>query len=90
MQRERQGSDFLSISGWLATASVVKPDCSQYTFCVHHFQVLKSKGVLTGIKTDKGLAPIAGSPKETTTRGMDTLLERSKGYYKQGARFAKW
>ncbi|CAM9443449.1 unnamed protein product, partial [Hapterophycus canaliculatus] len=53
-------------------------------------QVLKSKGVLTGIKTDKGLAPISGSPRETTTRGMDTLLERSKGYYQQGARFAKW
>lgn len=55
-----------------------------------HAQVLKSKGVLTGVKTDKGLAPIPGSPRETTTRGMDTLLERSKGYYQQGARFAKW
>lgn len=53
-------------------------------------QVLKDKGVLAGIKTDKGLAPIPGSPRETTTRGMDTLLERSKGYYQQGARFAKW
>lgn len=53
-------------------------------------QVLKSKGVLTGVKTDKGLVPIPGSPRETTTRGMDTLLERSKGYYRQGARFAKW
>eukprot|EP00904_Undaria_pinnatifida_P009402 jgi/Undpi1/5592/HiC_scaffold_2.g00868.m1 len=53
-------------------------------------KVLQDKRVLTGVKTDKGLAPIAGSPRETTTRGMDTLLERSKGYYAQGARFAKW
>lgn len=53
-------------------------------------KVLKDKGVLTGVKTDKGLAPIPGSSRETTTRGMDTLLERSKGYYARGARFAKW
>lgn len=53
-------------------------------------KVLTSKGVLTGVKTDKGLAPIPESPRETTTRGMETLLERSKGYYEQGARFAKW
>lgn len=53
-------------------------------------QVLNGKGVLAGVKTDKGLSPIAESPRETTTRGMETLLERSKGYYQQGARFAKW
>lgn len=53
-------------------------------------QVLSEKGVLVGVKTDKGLEPIEASPRETTTRGMDTLLERSKAYYAQGARFAKW
>ena len=52
--------------------------------------MLKDKGVLTGVKTDKGLAPIPDSPRETTTRGMETLMERSRGYYEQGARFAKW
>lgn len=53
-------------------------------------EVLRKKGILTGVKTDKGLEPIKGSPRETTTRGMETLLERSKGYYDRGARFAKW
>lgn len=52
--------------------------------------LLHRKGVLPGVKTDRGLEPIPGSPRETTTKGMDTLLERSKAYYAQGARFAKW
>lgn len=53
-------------------------------------EVLKGKGVLPGVKTDKGLEPIPESPRETTTKGLETLLERSKEYYEQGARFAKW
>jgi len=53
-------------------------------------QVLASKGVLPGVKTDKGLDPLNDSPRETQTKGMDTLLERSRKYVKQGAKFAKW
>ncbi|CAM9294175.1 unnamed protein product [Sphacelaria rigidula] len=53
-------------------------------------KLLRDKGVLPGVKTDKGLDPIPSSPRETTTKGMDTLLERSKRYFEQGARFAKW
>ncbi|CAM9798747.1 unnamed protein product [Ascophyllum nodosum] len=45
---------------------------------------------MPGVKTDKGLEPIPESPRESTTRGLDTLLDRSRSYYEQGARFAKW
>ncbi|CAM9316515.1 unnamed protein product [Ectocarpus sp. 6 AP-2014] len=79
------------IGEWLAGAILFEETLGQANSDGVAFpQVLKDKGVLTGVKTDKGLAPIPGSPRETTTRGMDTLLARSKGYYQQGARFAKW
>lgn len=42
-------------------------------------------------QVDTGLEPLGEfSPRETHTKGMDDLLERCKGYYDQGARFAKW
>ncbi|CAM9501554.1 unnamed protein product [Pylaiella littoralis] len=79
------------IGQWLAGAILFEETLGQANSDGVAFpQVLEDKGVLTGVKTDKGLAPIPGSPRETTTRGIDTLLERSKGYYQQGARFAKW
>jgi len=52
--------------------------------------LLKSKGVIPGIKVDKGVKPLAGCPNETTTEGLDGLRERLKKYYALGARFAKW
>jgi len=51
---------------------------------------LKKKGVIPGIKVDKGTKPLAGSPGETTTEGLDGLRERLQEYYQLGARFAKW
>lgn len=53
-------------------------------------QVLQDKGILPGIKVDLGLEPIEGSPGETTTKGLGTLLERCEKYARDGARFAKW
>jgi fructose-bisphosphate aldolase class I len=54
-------------------------------------EVLKSRGVVPGIKVDKGtIALPRTSPEETTTQGLDGLLERSKQYYERGARFSKW
>ena len=52
--------------------------------------LLRDKGVVVGIKTDKGVTPIPGTHGETATQGLDGLLERSKKYYELGARFAKW
>lgn len=53
-------------------------------------EVLKSKGIIPGIKVDKGVKPLAGTNGETVTQGIDDLDVRCKKYYAQGARFAKW
>lgn len=53
-------------------------------------ELLRSKGVIPGIKVDKGTKPLAGCPDETTTEGLDGLRERLQEYYNLGARFAKW
>lgn len=50
--------------------------------------LLKVQNILIGIKVDKGTAALPFG--ETTTTGLDGLLERCQGYYKLGARFAKW
>ncbi len=46
--------------------------------------------IVPGIKVDKGKIPLALSPGDLITQGLDGLAERLKGYKKQGARFAKW
>jgi len=53
-------------------------------------EVLKSKGIIPGIKVDKGVKPLAGTNGETVTQGIDDLDTRCAKYYAQGARFAKW
>jgi len=53
-------------------------------------QLLKSKGIIPGIKVDKGVKQLPNSKGETYTEGMDGLRERLKEYYGLGARFAKW
>ncbi|KAL8574240.1 hypothetical protein ACOMHN_065783 [Nucella lapillus] len=52
--------------------------------------ILKEKGIIPGIKVDKGVVPLAGSCNECTTQGLDGLGERCAEYKKQGAQFAKW
>ena len=39
---------------------------------------------------DLGAKPLTNFPGETITEGLDGLRERLAGYYKQGAKFAKW
>uniref|UniRef100_A0A8C3NAE9 Fructose-bisphosphate aldolase n=1 Tax=Geospiza parvula TaxID=87175 RepID=A0A8C3NAE9_GEOPR len=53
-------------------------------------QVIRDKGALVGIKVDKGVVPLAGTNGETTTQGLDGLMERCAQYKKDGADFAKW
>jgi fructose-bisphosphate aldolase class I len=52
--------------------------------------LLKSQGVIPGIKVDKGLVVLPGTNDESATTGLDGLGERCKKYYEAGARFAKW
>jgi fructose-bisphosphate aldolase class I len=52
--------------------------------------LLSSKGVIPGIKVDKGAKPLANAPGETITEGLDGLRGRLEEYRGLGARFAKW
>ena len=52
--------------------------------------ILEAKGILPGIKVDKGAKSMAGFPMETVTEGLDGLRERLIEYAKLGARFTKW
>lgn len=53
-------------------------------------QVLSQAGIIPGIKLDAGAKPLAKSPGELVTEGLDGLRDRIAEYYKLGARFAKW
>ncbi len=53
-------------------------------------KLLESKGIIPGIKVDKGAKPLPLAQEETITEGLDGLRERLKEYYDLGARFAKW
>ena len=50
---------------------------------------LKDKGIIPGIKVDKGLVNFENSD-EKYTQGLDDLPQRLAEYYQMGARFAKW
>jgi len=52
--------------------------------------IIKSAGAIPGIKLDAGAKPLALSPKETVTEGLDGLRDRIKEYVGLGAQFAKW
>jgi fructose-bisphosphate aldolase class I len=53
-------------------------------------KLLESKGIIPGIKVDKGAKPLALTDGETITEGLDGLRERLEEYRELGARFAKW
>jgi len=51
---------------------------------------LSRRGILPGIKVDKGTVGLPGAPGDLITQGLDGLGERLKAYKEKGARFAKW
>jgi len=53
-------------------------------------ELLRQRGITPGIKVDKGAKPLAGSPAEKVTEGLDGLRERLGEYRDMGARFTKW
>ena len=51
---------------------------------------LAAKGIVAGIKVDRGTEPMPGSTTETFTQGLDGLRARLAEYAHLGARFTKW
>jgi fructose-bisphosphate aldolase, class I len=52
--------------------------------------ILDSKGIIPGIKVDKGAKDLAGAPGEKVTEGLDHLRARLEEYHAMGCRFTKW
>src|SRR6202012_5178202 len=52
--------------------------------------IIAKTGAIPGIKVDAGAKPLAVSPGEVVTEGLDGLRERFQEHHKLGARFAKW
>jgi fructose-bisphosphate aldolase class I len=53
-------------------------------------QYLAKKGILPGVKVDKGLVNIPFTKEEKVTEGLDGLQKRMQEYFDLGCRFAKW
>ncbi len=53
-------------------------------------KLFADKGIVPGIKVDKGLVELANTEKEQVTQGLDGLTERLLHFKKLGAKFAKW
>jgi fructose-bisphosphate aldolase class I len=53
-------------------------------------QLLAGRGIIPGIKVDKGTKAVPFSKLEKITEGLDGLRERISEYRGLGARFAKW
>lgn len=55
---------------------------------------LIARGIVPGVKVDKGLVPIRDIPEvypeETVTDGLSDLAIRLREYYQMGLRFTKW
>ena len=53
-------------------------------------QLLMNRGIIPGIKVDKGANALALYPGEKITGGLDCLRDRLVEYKQMGAEFAKW
>src|SRR2546428_4403556 len=65
------------ISGVILYDETIRQQASDGTPLV---KILKEQGWMPGIKVDIGAKPLAGSPKETITEGLDGLRERLNEY----------
>jgi fructose-bisphosphate aldolase class I len=53
-------------------------------------RLLAERGIIPGIKVDRGAKPLALYPGNKVTEGLDGLRDRLAEYKQLGARFAKW
>jgi fructose-bisphosphate aldolase class I len=75
------------ISGVIMQDETIRQRSTQGTLLA---DVLAQQGIIPGIKVDNGAKPLASSPGENITEGLDGLRDRLKEYREMGARFAKW
>ncbi len=57
---------------------------------INFVELLKSKGILPGIKVDAGTIDLVNFPGEVITQGLDGLAIRLEKYHDLGLTFAKW
>jgi fructose-bisphosphate aldolase class I len=79
------------IERWIGGVILYDETMRQSTFDSTPFpQYLAQRGIAPGIKVDTGAKPLAGSPDQKVTEGLDGLRERLAEYREMGARFTKW
>ena len=83
--RTKGASEF--ISGVILYDETIRQKAADGTPLV---EVLRGQGIQPGIKVDVGAKPLAGSPDEVVTEGLDGLRERFAEYRELGAVFSKW
>jgi fructose-bisphosphate aldolase class I len=76
-----------SISGVILYDETIRQSASDGT---PFPKLLADRGIIPGIKVDKGAKPLAGAEGETVTEGLDGLRRRLEEYRELGARFTKW
>ncbi len=76
-----------NISGVILFDETIRQNAKDGTPLV---KIIEQAGALPGIKVDKGAKPLAFSPGETVTEGLDGLRERLAEYHGLGAKFCKW
>ena len=74
------------LSGVILYDETIRQSINGMSVC----QYLESKGIVPGIKTDKGAIDMANFPGEKITEGLDGLGKRYEEYAPMGAKFAKW
>jgi fructose-bisphosphate aldolase class I len=75
------------ISGVILFDETIRQRASTGKTMVGH---LLDQDIVPGIKVDRGKFPLAGSPKEFVSEGLDGLRARFEEYHGLGARFSKW
>jgi len=76
-----------SVAGYILFDETIRQKTDDGTSFV---KILKNKGILPGIKLDKGAKPLALHEGEKVTEGLDGLRDRIHEYAQLGAKFAKW
>ncbi len=74
------------ISGFILYDETIRQEINGNSFA----RVISEKGMLPGIKVDKGIVDLPGFPGEKITCGMDGLRQRLTEYKEVGAKFCKW